>query len=247
MNLTDKDIAELLDSVSESLMKSSKKGLKKDAMPEEMPVEQAPEAAPAPEMAPEQAPEEMAPESAPEQAPEQAIQSEEDAPLSDEELQQVYSSMDPEELERHFTVIKDVLTAIHGEGGAEAGEVPSDEMAEGDAPEAAMPETMPEEEAMKSEAFIKLKKENEEIKKSIVSLTKAIETLAKPARKAVTSLSKSEEAVESLSKAEISSKLSEITRVAGLTKSERQTINNYLLSGVGQELVEEIIIKSGRK
>lgn len=264
MNLTDKDIADLLDEVTEQLAKSATLSKEVPAeIPQEAPVEQpAPEQAPAPEMAPAQdaAP---APEAAPAN-PEQQIEGEQaDQPLTDEELHQVYASMDPQELERHFAVVRDVIQQTYGQAGEEqmegeqAPQAPEQAAPEAEqapqAPEQApeqQPEAQPEQEmqpdeAMKSESFIKLKKENDEIKKSLASLTKVIETMTKPQRKSAT-LIKNEVVLEPMQKSEVKLEISKLVRDPSLKKSERQFINNFLYTGADQEKVEEII-KSRRK
>ena len=243
---TDKEIANLLNEVSETLAKSEKKAkLKKDDMPldEEQGMEQ-PEMEQSPEQAPEmdEAPMDEQPEmdEAPmeEQPSEEIAEESEDAPLSDEELQQVYGSMEPEELERHFMIIRQSLSQVYGEEGSEQPEMEQPEM-----------EAQPSEEenAFKSEFSI-VKKENLELKKSISKLAKAIENMS-PVRKSVTgSLTKSEDnGGETLTKSELTKKINEIVRKPTLSKSERQSINNFWLNGNDQEKVLEIIKSHGGK
>jgi hypothetical protein len=262
MKFTDKEIATLLNEVSESLVKSEKamkKSLRKD-VPEmdQAPVEnEAPEAAPEMDAAPEQAPMDAAPEmqnDAPVEGDE-AIADEGDQPLTDEELTQVYSAMEPEEIERHFMIIREILQGIYGNEGEEQVEGEGQEQAPqmDQAPEAApemdaAPEMGQEDEqAFKSENKI-LKSEVAALKAGLGNLAKAMEAMA-PTRKSFTGiLHKSEDtSVATLSKSDITAKINEISRKPNLTKSERNTINTYCLTGVGADEVMKLITNHGGK
>ena len=177
-----------------------------------------------------------------------------DQPLSDEELDQIYGSMDPQELSRHAAAIQKYL-----QGGQPAPEAPP-----APAPEApAMKgekgaEVKPgDSKSMggmaKSEDFENLKKENEQLKQQFATLSKAVEILAQPKRKAVTMtqvIQKSEPEVtkKPVNKAEIKPKLTELTKTSNLTKSERDMINEYCLYGTGEEnMIKLIETKEGGK
>lgn len=258
MKFSDKEIATLLNEVSESLAKSEK------AMKKALPGEEAPpveDAAPAMDAAPEAAPAEQAPEVGNEAPPvegEQALEQEGDQPLTDEELTQVYSAMEPEEIERHFMVIREILQGIYGDQGEEQmeGEGGAPEMDAAPAPEAspagppameAPPEQAPDEEAFKSENKI-LKSEIAGLKAGLGNLAKAMEAMA-PQRKSYTGiLQKSEDtSTTALSKSDLNAKISEIVKKPTLTKSDRSTINTYCLTGVGAEEVMKIITNHGGK
>lgn len=269
--LSDQDIDEILATVERTLEQApnlAKSTLRKDGQPEMEPSE--PEAgqepaAPAPEMSaepaapapsPEAAPE--APEAAPgEQGPDEALEHEgQDQPLSDEELDQIYGSMPPEELERHYMAMRKFLEQ---QGGAEEpqAEPPAPEAPQ--APEApAMP---PEEPAAKSEkesSEVKaLKAEIESLKKGMEMTVKAVEKVLQPTRRSVAGIEfirkneemesgKTEENLDGLTKSEVSSRIKAIGPAA-LSKSEREQINNYLLNDKGKEKVLDIIKSKGSK
>jgi outer membrane biosynthesis protein TonB len=271
-SFTDKDLDNLIASIEESLDKAEvlakSKTLKKDDGEQDEAMEDAPPAAEAApqEQSPgmgdqsmEQAPAQEAPE-APEAAPseegEEALKDEgEDAPLSDEELAQIYGHMNPEELERHFMVIRQVLQSHYEQGGEEGQEQAPE------APEAAAAPQMPEEEqqemaaqkSAKEDELIALKKTIEEQSKSIELLGKAFEALTKPQRKAVTDVeyirkSEVEENSKSrnLSKDEIRDLYGKINP-GSLSKGERSMVNNYFLNGENKKEVEQIIQSKGGK
>jgi hypothetical protein len=277
-SFTDKDLDNLIASIEESLDKAEvltkSKALKKDDGEDEA-MEDAPpaaEAAPDAQMgmssegAPADAGEQPEEAAAPEQGMgegegmgegDEALQDEgQDAPLSDEELVQIYGSMQPEELERHFMVIQEVLK--HHAGEAEDQQQPE----QPEQPEqAAQPPQMPaegedqEQMAMKSsndKEFAALKKTIEEQSKSIELLGKAFEALTKPQRKAVTDIeyikkSEAEETSKSnLSKDEIRDLYTKINP-GTLSKSERSMVNNYFLNGENKSEVEHIIQSKGGK
>jgi len=212
----------------------------------EAPAQDAPPAEAAPEM--EAAPQEGAPEqeapAAEGQPDEQALEGEgqgEEAPLNDEELEQIYGGMDPQELERHYMIIRRHLEGAY----AKAEEKESDEESEKD--ESKEEEQKEHDDMEKSEKFASLAKTVEEQKRAIEMMTKAFELLARPERKAVTDLAviqKSEPEHKELSKSEIDERIRKVSP-ASLTKAERETVNAYLLHGEGKEQIEKIISKGG--
>ncbi|HSV26691.1 MAG TPA: hypothetical protein VLH60_02255 [Sedimentisphaerales bacterium] len=241
-----------------------KSGLKKDDMippekPEgEVPAEQAPEAAapeaPAPEAAAEAPAEPPAAEAPAPEAPaegeaqppaegEEALEGEGEAPLSDEELHEIYGSMEPAELERHFMMIRSLLQDMYAkEAPAPGAEAPAP------APEAPAPEAPAPEQAMKSETseLAQLKAEHEQLKKSLEGVVKAMEaTISAPQRKAITEiafLDKSEGGKEeTLTREQILPILNEKSRSASLSKTERDAINDYLLTGGSKEKIAAIV------
>lgn len=258
MKFSDKEIAALLNEVSETLAKSEKAmkkalpGMEQEPTQEEAPpVDAAPEQAPAPEMG-EQAPTEQ--NDAPPMEGDEAIADEGDAPLTDEELTQVYSAMEPEEIERHFMIIREILQGIYGEQGEEQVEgeeaAPAPEMGGEEAAPApqmeAGPEAQPEEDesAFKSENKI-LKNELETLKASLGNLAKAMESMAPTRKSATGTLNKSEGQVEVLNKTDLRAKCNDLAKNPKLTKTERSTINAFCLAGVGAEEVMKIITNHG--
>jgi hypothetical protein len=121
------DMAEALaKSESKTIEKAEPKDMKKDDKPEEeAPKGDEPKAdesaAPAPEA-------EAGAPPAGDQAPdaEGAPEGEGDmgGEMSDEELQQIYGSMEPQELERHYMVIRQILQGYYSEGQGEAASAP---------------------------------------------------------------------------------------------------------------------------
>jgi hypothetical protein len=265
---TDQDIDNLIVSVEETIKKAevlAKSSLKKDAGPDqEMPPQEAapadqeapPAEAPAPADA-QAAGEAPAPEAPPQEAApaesEQALEGEEEAPLSDEELSQIYGSMPPEELERHYSVIRQQLQAAYGE------EAPAEGQEAAPAPEAQAEEAAPapaedeSQEMGKSEAAIAdLKKTIAAQGQALEQITKAFEVLTKPSRKSITEiavLNKSEsDSNESqpLTVEQIKAKAGKL-KSSELTKSERESVNKFFLYGEGQEEVEKLIHSKGGK
>lgn len=217
--------------------------MKKDDLPpsEDKPEgEQSAPEAPAAEGSPSDAP---APEASASEG-EQALEQESpDAPISDDELKEIYGSMPPEELQRHFMVIREILRGAQPEASP----------APAPAPEA---EASPKPEMDKSEGANKeiedLKKKNEELEKSLSRLALVMETVFKPERKAVTDIAfiKKSEADNAedkhLSKEEIRKLANEKCRDRTLSKSDREALNDYLLYGGSSDQVMKII-KSGGK
>lgn len=219
-----------------------------EAPSEEMGDEAAP-AAPAEEQGMEEAP--AAPgEEAGMPAEEQGMEGDQalegdDGELSDEELHQIYANMEPAELERHYMIIRSMLRDAYAK--MEKSESKSNTSNE-------------EEDMAKNEELEKqvseLTKSNEEMKKSLEAAVKAMQIIAKPERKAVTSevqvLGKTESDVatgakesdvdySTLSKAEITEKLNEKVRDPKLSKSDREAINGWFLRGEGQDQIFKIL------
>jgi hypothetical protein len=194
---------------------------------------------------------EQAPQGDAQPGQEQALEGEaqgEEQPLSDEELDQIYGSLDPQELERHYMAIRRHLQGAYAKAEMESKDEEKKEDKEEKKDEDKKDEDKKEdmEKAEKLE-LTELKKKYAEQEQTLVNLTKAIEILAKPRRKAVTDIAfiqKSEEAKKPVSKAEIKSKLNVITRSAGLSKSERDVINDYCLFGTNENEVINIIQKN---
>lgn len=270
MNWTEQDIDNLISSVENTLAKAeslAKSSLKKDE--DEQPDEQAAppaqdaapadeqppqEAAPAPEMEQEQPPQEAAPEAqeaAPEQG-EQELQEEgqEDQPLSDEELSQIYSSMAPEELERHFAVMRQVLGQAYAQDEQQAPPAEQTPEAQQQAPE--MPEQQDEMQKSESIKISVLEKKIQEQDEALRVITQAFETLARPQRKSVTDMqfiAKGEETFTSkqMTVDEVKKKANDLAKSGSLTKSERDTINRFFLYKEGMEDVTKLINSKGGK
>jgi hypothetical protein len=211
----------------------------------------APEAA-----APEAAPAAPAPDAAPD-APQGDDQLQADAQdqgeISDEELQQIYASMDPAELQRHCAIIQSLMG--QSDAAPEAAPAAPEAAPAPEAP-AASPDAMKaegcadDEEMGKSEGFKKLKAENDALKKSLDKVVAAMGNAFKPTRKAVTNIeyiSKSEQATDDkpLVKSEVIAQLNKITASPSLSKSERISINDFILTGGSQKEVKNIL-KGGK-
>jgi len=183
----------------------------------------------------------------------------EDAPLSDEELGQIYGSMAPDELERHYSIIRQQLQAAYSQQPAEQQAAPEAQAAQA-APEqqaAAAPAAAPaqDDQMMKSEEVSALKKQLAEQGQALEQITKAFEALAKPSRKSITDIqfmAKSEADAGQGGNAKPMSK-DEIKAAAGklspgsLTKAERETVNAFFLRGEGQDEVQKLINSKGGK
>ena len=189
----------------------------------------------------------------------QALEGEEEAPLSDEELAQIYGSMAPDELERHYSVIRQQLQAAYSQ---DQGQAAPDAAAE-QAPEAAAPAAAPaapgaEEMMGKSEEIADLKKQVAELAAANQQIVKAFEVLAKPSRKSITDIqfmAKSEADAGAsqdnsqkgpMTVAQVKDAVSKIAP-AKLEKSERDMVNKFYLSGEGKEEVEKLIHSKGGK
>ena len=185
--------------------------------------------------APEEAPQEMGSEDLGEESLE-----EDDGELSDEELHQIYGSMEPSDLERHYMIIRGMLR---------------DSYAKMEKSEAGNSESLSKKEEYEAK-IQELTKNQKEMESSLAAAFKAMELMAKPERKAVTSevqvLGKTESDVtsspakeeidfSSLSKSEIVSKINEKVKDPKLTKSDRDLINQYLLHGEDKEQVFNLL------
>jgi hypothetical protein len=246
---------------------------KDDEIPEEAPAEEpAPEmeapseeppmppeeaAAPAPEEAPEEAPaEEPAPEEAPsEEAPEApAEEAEELEELSDEDLQEIYGSMSPEELERHYMICRDALAQKYEMDKEEHDDHEEDEESDEEVEKCGdITKSEPAVDAEKEELKAKLAKAEEGIKSLEVQLTRfvtAFENNVKSRRRSfegIEYVAKSEEAPKPLSKAETTQILKELTAGNKLSAEDRSAINDYYLGNGSEEKIVKIIGKFGGK
>lgn len=189
----------------------------------------------------------------------------EDQHLSDEELQQVYSSMPPEELERHYMVIRGLLQQQYakGEQDPNGGQVSSGIKKEEKASKEEMdkcgemssPAMKKSEEAAVVKELEGLKKSNQELQAGLEKALQAIKVLAQPTRKAITSevqfIQKSEgmntqptqgkPAFESMSKSELTGHLNDLCKTDKLSKAERDVINGFVLHSAGKEKVIDIL------
>jgi hypothetical protein len=179
-----------------------------------------------------------------------------DAPLSDDELNEIYGSMQPQELERHFMVIRQHLESAYAGGQQQdAGAQPPQQAAPQAAPQAppapAGMEMGKSEDLAKSEnVSLKQKLADQEI--AITNLTKAFEALAKPQRKAVTDLEfikksdTEDQSSRELSKEEIREAYGKIGPAA-LSKGERDLVSDYFLHNTKKREVEQLIQSKGGK
>lgn len=189
-----------------------------------------------------------------------------DQQLSDEELQQVYSSMAPEELERHYMVIRGLLQQQYSKA-EKAPEANGGQIKAGMAKEEkGSKEEMDKCGEMSSPAMKKsetnglakevadLKKSNDELKAGLDKALQAVKILAQPVRKAITSeiqyISKSEAPVAQaaaqpnfaeMSDEALKASLNDVCRSGALNKSERDLVNNYILNYAGKDKVIEIL------
>jgi hypothetical protein len=189
-----------------------------------------------------------------------------DQNLSDEELQQVYSSMAPEELERHYMVIRGLLQQQYSKA-EKAPEANGGQIKAGMAKEEkGSKEEMDKCGEMSSPAMKKsetnglakevadLKKSNDELKAGLDKALQAVKILAQPVRKAITSeiqyISKSEAPVAQaaaqpnfaeMSDEALKASLNDVCRSGALNKSERDLVNNYILNYAGKDKVIEIL------
>ena len=170
----------------------------------------------------------------------------ENGELSDDELHQIYASMEPQDLERHYMIIRSMLRDAYAkmeksEKSTESNKEKVEDMAKNEEYETKISQ---------------LEKSNVEMQQSLEAAIKAVELIHKPERKAVTSevqvLGKTESDVagqntegevdfSSLSKSDITAKLNEKVRDPKLSKSDREAINGYLLSGSGKEEIIKLL------
>ena len=163
--------------------------------------------------------------------------------LSDQELHQIYSGMDPADQERHYMVLRAVLRQSYQK--FEKSETNSNE-----------DEEMSKEQVKKFEDEIAaLKKSNKEMEESLGGALKAVEIMAKPTRKAVVGtvemIAKSETVAQNdlseLSKSEIVAKIGEKVKDHSLSKNDRTTMNRYVLSKTEEGRQEVLSILGGKK
>lgn len=180
----------------------------------------------------------------PDQQLEQEGQQGQDGEISDEELQQIYGSMDPQELERHYMILRGILRDQYqkAEGAESAKEMDKcGEMT-----------SMSKSEKMVIDENAALKAKIQELEKSTDGLLKAVKILSQPTRKAATMavqvLNKSEDGLTTgddlapLSKSEIKDRLTQICKTnMTLTKSERDLANRYFINGSNELEVLKLI------
>jgi hypothetical protein len=220
-----------------------------DEQQAQAPSEEAPEEAPAQDeqAAPEEAPaqDEQMDEAQADQSLEQEAQGDEDQALTDEELAQIYGSMDPQELERHYSVIRQMIEQAYAK--AEADESEEDESKEEEEKEE---DEKDEKESMeKSEKISALEKQIADQNKALENIAKAFEIIAKPQRKAVTEIdfirkSEAESSDKTMTLEEVKAKANKLAP-ASLTKSERDQVNSFMLYGEGKEQIEKLIKSKG--
>lgn len=177
----------------------------------------------------------------PAEQPDQELSQEaqgEEVPLSDEELDQIYGSLDPQELERHYMAIRRHLQDAYAKAEMESKEEDKEKKEEDKEDKVEKSETAKEIE--------ELKKKNAEQEQTLATLSKAIELLAQPKRKSIANIEyvkKSEVQEKPVSKTEIKQKLNEITKSSALTKSERAKIDEYCLFGKNEQEIVNIVKK----
>jgi hypothetical protein len=272
MKFSDIEIDQLLASVEDAMAQASKlaksQPMQKDADADQDDQQaapamdaQAPESAPAMDAAPaadaQAAPDQdQGQDQAPEGSPEDQIQDEgqDQGEISDEELHQIYASMDENELHRHLTAIEAALGGGQDQGQEQEQQAP--EQAPAAAP---APASMTDQMAMKSEQTVsdlnksetkKLQDENDALKKSLDKVISAMGKAFQPTRKAVTDIeyiqkSESQTDERPLTKSETVAQLNKIVKSNSLSKADRQAINDYILADGSQEQVKKIL-KGGK-
>lgn len=182
----------------------------------------------------------------------------EDAPLSDEELSQIYSSMAPDELERHYGIIRQALQASYsqdqGQGDA-AGAAPAAAPAAPAAPgaDAGAPPMEKSEDKAVIEA---LTKQVGEQAQAIEQITKAFEVLTKPSRKSITDIQVMHKSeldaapaagdAATMTKEQVDAGARKL-QPAKLEKSEREMVNKFFITGEGKDEVAKLINSKGGK
>jgi hypothetical protein len=172
--------------------------------------------------------------------------------LSDQELHQIYASMEPAELERHYMIVRSLLRDQYQKAemsekikkNEEGGNMKSDKK-----------EKLKKKVAEQEQTIKDLQKSQKEMEDSLTGALKAVELIAKPTRKAVVGdvqvLNKTEEAKKDafsgLSKAEICAKLNDKVKDPSLNKSQRQAINSYVLSKSEEGRDQVLEILGGKK
>ena len=148
------EVGTLAEELAKSESKEKKCEMKKDEKPEDKPEDGAApegdagpagdagaEAPPAPAEGEAPPPPTDGAPAAGEQPPEAGMEGQEGGEMSDEELQQIYGSMEPQDLERHYMIIRQILQGHYSEGAGEGAP----------APEAAAPAPAPSPEMGKGE------------------------------------------------------------------------------------------------
>jgi hypothetical protein len=186
--------------------------------------------------------------------------------LSDEELQQVYSQMPPEELERHYMILRNVLSQHYGDQGQQD-DMDGAQQAPPAPPEAPAPQMKAERCAKcgdmhkgekceskmaKSEdsEVAKLKKELDKVNSQMENLVVALEKSFRPARKAIEGIEyvkKSELDVpqgQPLSKADKKDKIRSLMKSEAsrkLTEDQRNAIKAFFLHGEREAQIDQIL------
>jgi hypothetical protein len=177
-----------------------------------------------------------------EQSLEKSEESEEEVEYTEEDYKTVddlYGSMSKSEIEAHYSSIKRVMFG-------DESEEESKNMAESE-------ESVKETDMIKSEIST-VKAENEELKKSVETMTELLNKLFNsgkkaPTQKAITGIdyiAKSEESetkgldISKMSKSEITSKLKSVN-YAELSKSDRDCINDFYLNNGSVEKIKHLI------
>jgi hypothetical protein len=233
-----------------------------DAAPADAQAAAPADAAPAdPAAAPTDAPADPAAQQAAPAEGDQALGQEgEDAPLSDEELGQIYGSMAPDELERHYSIIRQQLQSAYAQdqGQQPAADPAAQQQQAAPAPDAQQQSAAPapqDDQMMKSEDVNALKKQVADQAQALEQITKAFEALAKPSRKSITDIqfmAKSEADAgqagngKAMTKEEIKTQAAKLNP-ANLSKSERDMINAFYLRGESQDEVQKLINSKGGK
>jgi hypothetical protein len=214
----------------------------------EAPAPEAPEmdAAPAMDAEPsEEAPMDAAPMD--EQAPPEGDPAMGDeAPLSVEQLVELYGDMPEEELSMHYEALKQALQKTWMKQAMEKGEYPTDKKANGGEIKSGSEMAKKEQLAAAKPAAAAMEKteDKEQIEKleaSVGSLIKALEAKL-PARKSITEVveegTKPQE--PTLSGKDLQEKAKDLPKQS-LAKSERELLNSFFVTGKGEEQVRELI------
>jgi hypothetical protein len=179
-----------------------------------------------------------------EQSLEKSEESEEEVEYTEEDYKTVddlYGSMSKSEIEAHYSSIKRVMFG-------DESEEKSEDMAKSE-------DSVKETDMIKAEIST-VKAENEELKKSVETMTELLNKLFNsgkkaPTQKAITGIdyiAKSEESetgskgldISKMSKSEITSKLKSVN-YAELSKSDRECINDFYLNNGSVEKIKHLI------
>jgi hypothetical protein len=164
-----------------------------------------------------------------------------------EEMQKMYDSMSKAEHRSHLKALKSSMSKCWKSEDIEKCWSDTGSMEKCGDIEIAKSETEAEAVSLSKAEVESLKQENEELKKNLNTLVERLNshfTSRAPKQKAITSLefiAKSEEPVAELSKSEVTAILTKKARTSSLSKSDRETINQYYGGVIGIEKIQHLL------